>query len=30
METLNGLAIEAIPLAKQEFALLDARFKGDE
>jgi integrase-like protein len=30
METLNGLAVEAIPLAEQEFALLDARFKGDE
>jgi hypothetical protein len=30
METLNGLAVETIPLAEQEFALLDARFKGDE
>ena len=30
MEALNELATEEIPLAKQEFALLNARFKGDE
>ena len=27
METVSGIASEAIPLAKQEFPLLDAKFK---
>ena len=30
METVSGIAREAVPLAKQEFPLLDAKFKGDQ
>jgi hypothetical protein len=30
LETLNTLATEAIPLAKEEFSFVAAKFKGDE
>jgi hypothetical protein len=30
MDTVRGIAREAVPLAKQEFPLLDAKFKGDQ
>jgi len=29
MDTVSGIVREAVPLAKQEFPLLDAKFKGD-